>query len=377
MMEAVSRTLTPDEVERLNACMRPSDGIRQKKLVIVLALLRELEALESEDLQRAALMHMFDAYGYAYFSGPQTPAHALPEPPAAGSPEEHAFLTALNDADRRDFTIASMQLCAGAAPVPGMRSKDGIDVVLTTAITEHADIRLECAHFALRLLREDTTRERRGAHLALLLGSPVFVPRSQPPAIPRSGSPIDDADYHIALGRNRAAIRKALWCLPIEGSHMTSNPQIGGSLLNVLSHVVDPRDRACVLGFIIEQWKSCPIRNLALGRGDPISSDPWDDSTVDSAYYEDALWRNRAVAREAFWCLPGIGSLNTKASQVGGMLLDVLSRIADPRDRACVLGFIIEQWKSCSVEELCGRRGIPVSVDIIPDPVEARDRSLN
>lgn len=369
--------LTPEAIERLNACMRPSDDIRQKKLVIVLALLRELDTLENDDLRLAALAHIFDAYEFAYFSGPQTPAEAFPSPslPVAGSSEERAFFEAITPTDKRAFAFATAQLLAGIDPV-SVVNNDSDDMVSMNS-GDTVDHWFACARYALRRLREETTQERRAGFLALMLGSHMFCLRSQPPATPLSDPAIDDAYYQAALQRNHAAIHEALWSLRGPGAYITTVSQVGGGILDVLSRVADLRDRACILGFVIEQWKTCSTRELIAKRGAPVMTAPWDDPTIDGTYYDNALWRNRAMIREALWHLPGVGSYDTAPSQVGGGILDVLSRVVDLRDRACVLGFVIEQWRGYSAEELAGRQGLPVSVDLIPKPVETRDRSTN
>jgi len=111
-----TRHVLPEEViERLNECMRPSDDMRQQKLAIVLALLHEIDALVHKDLQLTALVHIFDAYPFAYFSGPQTPTDAFPKLPAMGSRKDRAFRKALDNADRRAFTIAVAKLASGMA----------------------------------------------------------------------------------------------------------------------------------------------------------------------------------------------------------------------------------------------------------------------
>ncbi|MDP3771473.1 MAG: hypothetical protein Q8R16_04185, partial [bacterium] len=67
-----------------------------------------------------------------------------------------------------------------------------------------------------------------------------------------------------------------------------------------------------------------------------------------------------------------------KTPRVGGTLLEVLAGVADFRDRACILGFVIEQWRGSSATELAGRQGVPISVDRIPTtPTNDRDRSIN
>ncbi|MDO8622259.1 MAG: hypothetical protein Q7R80_03445 [bacterium] len=366
----------PDHIaERLNACMRPSDSIRQKKLAIVLALLREFDTLESDDLRLAALMHVFDAYGFAYFSGPQTPAEALLNPPAAGSSEERAFMEAINDTDQRAFAFAAAQLFAGIDPVSAV-GKDGGNVVVSRNSGDAVNHKLACACYALHRLQEETTQERRAGFLSLMLSSRMFCPQSQPPASPWSDPTVDEAYYRDALRRHEITIHRALWCLHVV--RMVADPEAGGALLDVLSRVTDPRDRACILGFVIEQWKDRSIGKLLKMRGEPIPIDPRLNPTIDETYYNGALWRNRTVAREAFWCLPGVGSFNTKAPQVGGTILDVLARVTDPRDRACVLWFVIEQWRDRSATELAGRQGVPISVDRIPTtPTKDRDRSIN
>src|SRR3989338_1978213 len=102
-------------------------------------------------------------------------------------------MDALNPSERSVFRSAKIQLLA-TMDLMLDANKANIEVVMVRTIPKDDDARLACARFALRLLREDTTRERRAAYLALVLGSSVFVPRSQPPAVPWSGSPINDVD---------------------------------------------------------------------------------------------------------------------------------------------------------------------------------------
>ncbi|MFH1430634.1 MAG: hypothetical protein ABIG71_03890 [Candidatus Uhrbacteria bacterium] len=373
-MEISRRPLSAEIIERLNACMRPSDSIKTPKLAIVLALLRELDALEDDDLRLSAFIHIFDAYGFAYFSGPQTPVAEFPDFPQPRGAAERAYMEALGPLDLRELNFAAAQLAAGFDPSPTL-SRSVLETVIVQKVPQYHDDDLACARYALRRLSEETSRQRRVGFLAFMLGSSVFCPKSRPPMLPWSDPTIDDAYHHDALLRHHVSTCNVIACLPVTGEVFYSNPRIGGTVLNALSRVGDPRDRACVLGFVIEQWKTLSLTELQTKYGVRATSrEPWDDSIIDETDYERALWRNRAIIREALWCLPGVGSYNTPTPQVGGMLYDVLSRISDFHDRACVLGFIFEQWWNSSPSALCGRHGVPVSVDIIPKP---RDPALS
>lgn len=230
--------------ERLNALMRPADGV--SNYAVSAGILAAVSDAGGEEQRIAALTYVFANQPFVRWSGPPTPASAYPPAPDFEG-RDHAAFEAF-DRDRK----FPRQLIAFGTQV----AADEVDV------SERA--RRAWAFLATKC----TTPMAKVSALAVMLqnGSP-FLGAKTPPRDVRHNEPLPDAEYNAILWRNRAVIAR----LGISSSDACRTKTAAAAVLAAISEIRDERERAVVFGYYLGSRRGgIEVQALAVGLTDSL-----------------------------------------------------------------------------------------------------------
>lgn len=229
MRRIVEQYPSTEIMDRINAVFRPMEAIIDRRGVYV-RLLEILDGLPTRDERVTAFGYAaFDAYPFAYFSGPETPASEYPD---TNDPR----MQALGEIRERRIDAEAQKHIARCRATP-------------MALSEVAD-RLWAFIEQLQTVPE---RVLACAIMVQVVG--VRAVRVFKEDLPPLQADHGDAAYRDALWKHRQTIRECRWCLFHAGDSgaLRSKTEAGDLLLMLLHEIDDAWERACVLWFLVEQ----------------------------------------------------------------------------------------------------------------------------
>lgn len=237
----MSQIQIPDRLaERLNALMRPADGV--SNYAISAGILAAVTDAGGEDARIAALAYVFANQPFARWSGPPTSATEYPAAPDFDGRDRAAFEALQQD---RQFP---KQLIALGTQV----SADEVDVP-------------ERARRAWAFLAKHCpTPMAKVTALATMLQDPSpFLGGSTPSTDVRHNEALPDEEYRGILWRHRAVIAR------LNGIRMSdvlaTKTATGAAVLAAISEIRDERERAVILGYFLGSQRSgIDVRALAI-----------------------------------------------------------------------------------------------------------------
>lgn len=218
---------TTGTMDRINAILRPTEFTDRRGVYV--RLLECLEGLPTREERVTAYAYAaFDAFPFAYFSGPETRSTEYPD-------DDDPHMQALSKDQEAQLETALQALIARSRAVP-------------TTLLDYSD-------HVWTFIEQLPTIPERVLMLAIAVRSlgvsEVRLDVSANPP-PKRG---DEAAYQRALWEHRQTIRECRWLLFRAGEEgmLRSRSELGHHLLALLSEIESERERGCVLAFLAQQ----------------------------------------------------------------------------------------------------------------------------
>lgn len=237
----MSHIQVPDQLtERLNALMRPADGV--SNYAISAGILAAVTDAGSEYARIAALAYVFANWPFARWSGPPTSATEYPAAPDIKGRDRAAFGALQWDRQFPKQLIAfGTQVSADEVDVPE-RARRAWAFLAKQAVTPMAKVAALC------MMLEDSS---------------PFLGGSTPPTDVRFNEALPDEEYRGILWRHRATIAKLNGIRTSDA--LATKTVTGAAVLAAISEIRDERERAVILGYFLgSQRGGIDIRALAI-----------------------------------------------------------------------------------------------------------------
>lgn len=240
---------TAGTMDRINAILRPTEFTNRRGVYV--RLLECLEGLPTHEERVTAFAYAaFDAYAFAYFSGPETHSSAYPG-------DDDPRMQSLSEDREAQIDAAVQELLAECRSTP-------------TTLAHVAD-RLWVFIASLQMIPERV--------LALAVAVRACAVREVRCDVATEQPPSEAAPYHAALWKHRHTIRECAWVLfhACDEGALQSKPDIGRHLLALLAEIHDAEERACVLAFLaqrIAEYGHVQGRKSLFTQPDPLLATP-------------------------------------------------------------------------------------------------------
>lgn len=218
---------TTGTMDRINAILRPTEFTDRRGMYV--RLLECLEGLPTRGERVTAYAYAaFDAFPFAYFSGPETRSSEYPD-------DDDPRMQALSKDQEAQLETALQALIARSRAVP-------------TTLLDFSD-------HVWTLIEQLPTIPERVLALAIAVRSlgvhEVRLDVSANPP-PKQGG---EAAYQRALWEHRQTVRECRWLLfrADEEGVLRSKSELGHHLLALLSEIENGWERGCVLAFLAQQ----------------------------------------------------------------------------------------------------------------------------
>lgn len=214
-------------MDRINAILRPTEFTDRRGVYV--RLLECLEALPTREERITAFVYAtFDAFPFAYFSGPETPSSKYPD-------DHDPRMQALSDDREAQIDTALQELIARNRATP-------------TTLRDVAD------HLWTFIEQLMTISERVLALAVAVRSLGVREVRLDVTAGPQPPER-DAVAYQRVLWEHRQTVRECRWLLfrASDTGALRSTADLGHYLLMLLSEIEDVWERGCVLAFLTQQ----------------------------------------------------------------------------------------------------------------------------